>query len=348
MGCGEVLLRAPLPRIQAHSLLRVPMKVLVAISGVAGFDSRRTAIAQVRAMEALGLEVVQVRPDQAPSSFPEGVDIVHLYPGEDTTLEQVTALRSCAPLVLLSCDGDRTEEKLAPLADLVVVPSRHALVHLLDRVALQPGRSRILFPGSLLARRPSVPDLDASPLRLLHIGVRGPESGLEDLARVLSQVPAGLVELDCFGPETGYDTRLSALAGPAQVRCHPCPDPASLASLAVGAHLAVFPWRSPDRYALGVDDAFALGIPAWVAGGNAVRERHDASSFTSLPLGDMDAWAEKLETWLVEPSHLHKAYEILPDRVPRASDAAEVLVRWSRELIESSREPDQPPYRRPA
>lgn len=324
------------------------MKVLVAISRVAGFDVRRTAAAQARAMEALGLEVVQALPDQPPSSFPADTDIVHLYPGEDTTPEQVTSLRGYAPLVLLACEGGQREADLAPLADLVVVPSRHALVHLLDHVDLLPGRSRILFPGSSLTRRSSGPGLDVRPLRLLHLGVRGPESGLEDLARVLSRMPAGRVELDCFGPETGYDARLVALAGPAPVRCHSWSDPASLAPVALEAHLAVFPWRSPDRYALGVDDAFALGIPAWVAGGNAVCERYDASTFTSFPLGDMDTWREELESWLLAPGHLHEAYQVMPDCVPRASDAADVLVRWSRELIQSSREPDQSPYRRPA
>ncbi len=56
---------------------------------------------------------------------------------------------------------------------------------------------------------------------------------------------------------------------------------------------------------------------------------------------DDDSAAEKFK-------EAQEAYEILPDRVARSSDAAEVLVRWSRELIQSSLEPDQPPYRRPA
>lgn len=318
------------------------MKVLHAVSPHAGREARRIAADQASAMRALDVTLVEVGLTAEDTAPPPPADVTLLVPGPDTTEEQAVALARRAPLLLYLESPEEVGAALAPYADQVVVPSRHALVHLLDRVALGPRVGRILFPGTPLVRRSSVPDLEAAPLRLLHLGSRGSASGLEDLAPVLAGLPEGSVRLDAVGPPTPQDATIARLAGSTPVAFHPSIE---AAGEALGeAHLAVFPWREPGRYALGVDDALALGVPVWLSGGEAVRERYDASAFTALPVGEPEAWREGLEAWLADPTHAREAYAALPDRVPCARDAAAVLVRWSRELLESSREHDDPAY----
>ena len=338
--------RVPAHPVHSGSLPRARMKVLVAVGANASVDARRFAADQVHALRALGVDVTRVVLDRRRCAPSRVADVVHLHPGPETTPEQVADLRRRAPLLLVLSEPGRAGADLVPGADQVVVPSRHALVHLLDQVDLRPRLGRILFPGTPFTRRSEAPPLGAGPLRLVHLGSRRPASGLADLAAVLAELPEGAVTLDCVGPASGQDARLVALAGSAPVRFHPWPDPGTLPTPALEAHLAVFPWRSPERYALGVDDALALGVPVWVSGGEAVGERHDASTFTDLPLGDPDAWREELETWLADPTRADEAYEALPHRVPSTTDAVQALVRWSSELIHSPREFDNRPYRR--
>jgi len=319
------------------------MKVLYAVSAHAGLEACRVAADQVAALRALDVTLFEAQLCAEDSEPLPAADVIHVVPGPDTTEAQVAALARRAPLLLHLAVPERVGAALAPYADQVVVPSRHALVHLFEHVDLPPRVGRILFPGTSLERRQRQPDLGAAPLRLLHLGSRSPASGLADLASVLADLPAGRVRLDAVGPPTPHDAAIVRQAGATPVAFHATR--AEAGAVLRKAHLAVFPWRSPGRYALDVDDALALGVPVWLSGGEAVRERYDASAFTAFPHGESGTWHAALEAWIADPTRAREAYADLPERVPRARDAAAVLVRWSRELLESSSEHDDPAYR---
>ncbi len=262
-------------------------------------------------------------------------------------------MASRAPLFLHLFDSDAIDPGWIAAARRVVLPSRAELVHLVEEVDLAPGQARILSPGTgLFGAEKRRPWSGTEPLRLLHLGPRDEGSGLGDLARVLAVLPAGAVELRCVGPGTADgNRRLSSLAGDVPVLFADHSALGCAPKLARDAHLAVFPYRGRQSYALGVDDALALGLPVWVSGGGAVRERYDGCAFTALTPGDSLAWREGLEAWLANPNLACEAHRTLPDRLPSAAEAGEVLARWSKELIQTLREPPQPQapsHRRPA
>ena len=280
---------------------------------------------------------------------PGSADWIHVHPDAATSAADLETWGQDCPVFLHLGDPARVGAPLAPLASSVIVPSRRALVHLVDQVELGPRVARIQHPSSelpLRERRPVEPR-PGQPLRLLHLGSGAAESGLRDLTDALRELPPLSVQLTVIGPVPDEEQRrLVHRAGPAVLRFRAWPS-SSQGWESIEADLAVFPSRVPQSYALGVDDALALGLPVWISGGEVVYERYDASACTLLTSSDPDAWRETLEAWLSDPRLAAVEREALPMPNGSAARTAEVLVRWFRESTPAPRETDIE-HRRPA
>ena len=150
---------------------------------------------------------------------------------------------------LLRCLEDLREEQAREItaAGRVLVPSRTHLVRLSQKLRLDPARVRILSPQQGLVARPQHgprnPWRGDGPLRLLHMGTRSADSGLEDLVRGLAVLPEDRVQLVLVGPEQelGLDERLRSQAGSLSLEFHDGFDMAQLRRQAARCQLAVFP-----------------------------------------------------------------------------------------------------------
>jgi hypothetical protein len=295
--------------------------------------ARRIAAEQARALEALGARV-QVHDIEGgvPPGRLDG-DVLHLHPGPGTDLETGDALGVHRPLFLHLWDPAGVGAELADTALRVIVPSRSALVHLAGRVQLRPRQACILAPGTSIPRVAAAdPRPAGEPLRLLHLGPRDDQPGLLELVSILGEFEAGSVELRAVGAAgPGTDEALRGAAGGLELALEPAWDWDLTPAPARGADLAVFPYTGRESYALAVDDALAMGLPVWVAGAEVVGERYDASAYTRLPRNSPGAWRSQLRAWLADPDLARVAQEHLPEHVPSTGEAAEALLRWSRE-----------------
>lgn len=233
----------------------------------------------------------------------------------------------------------RSEEYRAEVAAAarVIVPSRTHLVRLAEFLDFAPGQARILQPGLCLAfptrrRRPQA-WTGEGPLRVLHFGRRSQQKGTLDLVQAMAGLPAGSVELVALGgSEEGFDARLREQAGDLALSLAGPYGPGELARAAADCHLAAFPSRLPESYALVVDEAIALGLPVWIAGGAAARERFEPPVLETLPSASPEIWRKAFETLLDDPGRAREACRALPSQLPTADDAAAILERWYREL----------------
>lgn len=300
------------------------MKILSFLAPDASPQARQIAFDQRDSLARLGAAVVT---SENANSIPDGYDVVHLHPGPSTTVEFAEEISETKPLLLHLADPRQAGAELSIAADQIVVPSRSSLVHLLDHAPLGPRQGRILFPGTSVEPGASESKRTA-PLSLVHIGHRDPDSGLEDLVQALAAFGPDEITFTCAGSsDPGYDARLTEKG---QVRItfqsEITPDLAS-------AHLAVFPFRRAQSYALEVDHASILGLPCFVSGGDVLRERFDGSAYLALPSNDPERWHAELAECIADPSCVREARDHCPERIPTASAAAEVLLRWSRELL---------------
>lgn len=207
-------------------------------------------------------------------------------------------------------------------AGRILVPSRTHLVRLADHVPLEPARVRIVSPtqgmlnrGTPAARRDWRGD---GPLRLLFSGPRDSQSGLEDLVRGLAVLPEGRVQLLLVGCELepGYDERLRRSAGSLSIEVSPTRSPLELRRQAARSHLAVLPSRVSAGYPLGVDEAFAFGLPVLACHAEAAAERYGSDGLEQLPPRDPNAWTVRVGQLLRRPMELAEWSAGLPTEVP--------------------------------
>jgi glycosyltransferase involved in cell wall biosynthesis len=90
--------------------------------------------------------------------------------------------------------------------------------------------------------------------------------------------------------------------------------------------LAAFPSRLPESYGLVVDEALALGLPAWVGDRGALSERLGGAGRV-LPAEDVPAWAAAFAGLVAEPAALAAERARVPARVRGAAEAALELER---------------------
>ena len=225
----------------------------------------------------------------------------------------------------------------------IVLPSRSHATHLARTFDLREEKTAIVAHG-VCARfdAAAVPRLaydGRGPLRVLFLGHRSELKGTRDLANALAMLDEarrGRVELVLLGGELepGFDAELTAAAGDVRVtfgggyRLDELP--ARLAA-AGGAHLAALPSRVAESYGLVVDEALALGLPAWVSDRGAPPERvGDAGRV--LPAEDSAAWRDAFRELLDRPDMLEDERRAVPAASRTAADAAEELDRLYRDV----------------
>jgi hypothetical protein len=163
-----------------------------------------------------------------------------------------------------------------------------------------------------------------------HFGPLGAAEGTLDLMRGLSLLPRGVVELrlGVQAADRPLAERLAAGArgGPA-TECLDGDDPEQLAALLEPAHVCAFPAREAVGYGLAVDEALALGRPAWVSPGGAPAERLLTWGRPGrvLPARSPLAWAEAFSAVLLAPHLLADQRARIPDFLPASGDAVRML-----------------------
>jgi len=168
---------------------------------------------------------------------------------------------------------------------------------------------------------------------VLHFGRRSEQKGTLDLVQAMAGLPTGSVQLVALGgAEDGFDERLRDQAGDLDLRLAGPYGPGELARAAADCHLAAFPSRLPESYALVVDEAITLGLPVWIAAGSAACERFEPPVLETLPSASPKIWRKALKTLLDDPGRGREACRALPSPLPTADDAAATLERWYREL----------------
>ena len=163
---------------------------------------------------------------------------------------------------------------------------------------------------------------------IAHFGNLCADKGTLDLVRTLSLLPRERVELRIAGPsmDPEVDRAIAAHRRSNLVRIEAYDD-ASLRDFLAGSHLAAFPSRLDESYGLVVDEALAMGLPAWVSDRGAPPERLRAFAMPGriLPAGQPLAWAEALRSVLEAPHTVLEQRSRIPDSLPNAGDAVRML-----------------------
>lgn len=227
----------------------------------------------------------------------------------------------------------------------ILVPSASHGNRLGQFVELPPERLSVLHHGlagpleELDVALPWRPE-EGERLRVVTFGHRTQVKGTSDLVRALAALdPAkrARVELVSLGSEVeeGFDAALRSLAGELSLRLEAPYDLADLPrrlSALGGAHLAAFPSRVHESYALVLDEAHALGLPAWVSDRGAPMERV-AGGGRVLPAEDAAAWTRAFDDLFTNPKALDDERASVPSTPRTAADAARELESLYRELI---------------
>lgn len=229
-------------------------------------------------------------------------------------------------------------------ARLVVVPSRAHGERLARLVELDPARLVVVHHGLShpLARLPAPAWDGAGTLRVLHLGHRTEVKGTSDLVAALAALPPALhrrTELHLLGAEVepGFDRRLRELAGELVLRFHGAYELDALAAKVAalgGAHLAALPSRVHESYGLVLDEALALGLPAWVSDRGAPKERVGAAGRV-LPAEQPSAWTRAFRELFDSPAQLAAERRALPARGRTAADAAHELESHYARLLQT-------------
>ncbi len=212
-------------------------------------------------------------------------------------------------------------------AALLVAPSRHHAARCAATLGLEPGALRVVPHGLC---RPAPPRADAEPwrgerpLRVLHLGNLGDAKGTGDLVAALAGLPAGRVELLLAGRvlDPADEARWRAAAGDLPLQL--LGPYADLAGLVGRADLVALPSRLEESYGLVVDEARALGLPAWVSDRGALPERVGEAGRV-LPAEDPAAWRAALAEVLADPGRLAPERRAAREAPRTAAEAAAEL-----------------------
>ena len=216
-----------------------------------------------------------------------GAALVHLYGAAELPRGTLAALASRARVVASWVADARTPEGCPALASgaelaraaAVVLSSAAALRRLLARwPELAELRPRVIAPGLARAFPPRAARRAwqrERPLELATWGAFEDARGLCELARGFARLAPASLRWTVAGERAeGQLARALRRAAPGlAVAWTASSDPAALAALAGRSDLAVFPEGSEGSGAgAAVDEAIALGLPAWVG------ERHAAAA----------------------------------------------------------------------
>lgn len=224
---------------------------------------------------------------------------------------------------------------------LWIAPSEFHARRCQELMDLAPQRGRVVAPGltRTLRRRPHVRSSEPF-LRLLHFGNLCEEKGTFDIVEATALLPRGSVELVLAGRalSPGLEARVERLAKGARVRCSGSYSGRDLEELAASADLGLFPTRAQESYGLVLDEAHALGLPAWTSNRGALAERRVPGEL-ALPAEDPSAWARALADVAADRSSLDSLRARVEALEPPTRDAcaraharlyAEVLAERSR------------------
>jgi glycosyltransferase involved in cell wall biosynthesis len=200
-----------------------------------------------------------------------------------------------------------------------IVPSRSQAERIASLLTLDPEKRVVIAPG-LTRPLPRVPRPARGRgfLRLCTSAICARRKRTFDLVEALSLLPAEAAELTLAGRALapGLEARVEALRGHARVRLLGPYDAAGLAQAARDADLALFPSRAHESYGLVLDEAHALGLPAWSSDRGALSERLVAGE-RCLPARDPAAWARALTELARDPQSLREvAGRVAELRVP--------------------------------
>ncbi len=221
-----------------------------------------------------------------------------------------------------------------------IAPSESHAQLIAGLIALDPARKSVIAPGltRALQRVAAGPSVPAGFLRLLHFGNLCAEKGTLDLVKTIARLPAGTATLTLAGRALtpGLTAQVEHLRAAASVRIVGQYDGASLARLAAQSDLALFPSRMHESYGLVLDEAHALGLPAWTSDRGGFRERLEAGELC-LPAEDPECWARALTELAQDPTPLRQIRARLRSRhIPTVEDSVRAhedlytSVLWSR------------------
>ncbi len=220
-----------------------------------------------------------------------------------------------------------------------IAPSELHAQRIAAMLQLDPARKCVIAPGLTRALRPLAP-AERGPagfLRILHFGNLCAEKGTLDLVKAIARLPAGTATLTLAGRALtpGLEAQVEHLRGAASVRIVGQYDAASLARLAAQSDLAVFPSRVHESYGLVLDEAHALGLPAWTSDRGGLRERLEAGE-RCLPAEDPESWARALAELALDPTPLRQIRARLRSRhIPTVEDSVRAHEELYTSVLES-------------
>jgi glycosyltransferase involved in cell wall biosynthesis len=219
-------------------------------------------------------------------------------------------------------------------ADAVICPSESLRDSLGIELELNPA-SWLVVPHGLCTDFERVPRIRTgdSKLTVLCFGNRASVKGTLDLVQAMAALPARSARLILAGEEVeaGLDDQLRHAAGALDLEIHGRYDSSDLARLAAGSDLAAFPSRAAESYGLVIEEALAMGLPAFVSDRGAYPEVLRANTGKSglpgaiLPAETPTAWTVALRELVDDPERLHDARTMIGSSPRTAAKAVSAL-----------------------
>ncbi len=246
--------------------------------------------------------------------------------------------------VALALDGRAAAfEAEARAASALIAPSSTHARDIEELLGLEPRSVRVLPHGLCgdLTRPDRADTWDGSrPLAILHMGHRAHAKGTLDLVHALAELPPGAVELHLAGREVepGMDEELTSAARGVVIVQHGSYEGEALSSVAARCDMAAFPSRARESYGLVVEEALALGLPAWVSDRGALREHLEAHPGAGrvLPACNPEAWTRAVLELLDDPRVHARERAAIPASFPAATEAARELDLLYKNLLTSA------------
>jgi glycosyltransferase involved in cell wall biosynthesis len=236
----------------------------------------------------------------------------------------------------------RSSQQEVDAASLVTVPSFAHRLALGRHLNLRGKRLAVIPPGLCLqlpGRYPRPrPWFGAGPLRVLHFGNLSEAKGTLDLVRALSELPPRSVHLTLVGRGLDLDLsrRIRELGPDLDLDVHGAYDGPALEKVAAPCHLAAFPSRLEESYGLVIDEAMALGLPAWVSDRGAPQDRIGRAGRV-LPGADPAAWGVAFRGVLADSTpgqgELATEWAAVPKETFGAADVAEEWLSAYEDLL---------------